>query len=54
MRINHEFRCETLKEHSFRDPFGSMKEPPAKTREGEDLGLSQVNHEKSHNLEELG
>ena len=39
--MNHEFRCETHKEHSCRDPFGSMKEPPAMAEEGEDLGCHE-------------
>ena len=38
---SHEHRGETLKEHSCRDPFGSMKEPPAMAEEGEDIGCHE-------------
>ena len=38
---SHEHRGETLQEHSFRDPFGSMEEPPAMVEEGIDLGCRE-------------
>ena len=41
MRQSHKHIYETHKEHSCRDPFGSMKEPPAMAEEGEDLGCHE-------------
>ena len=34
-------RYETHKDLSCRDPFGSMKEPPAVAEEGEDIGCHE-------------
>ena len=38
---SHEYRGETLQEHSCHDPCGSMEEPPAMVEEGKDLGCRE-------------
>ena len=41
MCSSHEHKGETLQGHSWRDPFGSMEEPPAMVEKGKDLGCRE-------------